>query len=213
VHHRASPSTARPLRGPSEPATTAVPDPSTEPCVVREARRRERDAVRALTLAAYAEYATVMAPASWAALDGAVRAALDVGFDAAACLVAVPRGAPGAPGAPDAAPLGSVFLFPPAADAYAGLAGAPRWPELRLLAVAPAARGLGVGAALVTACAERARAMGAGTLGLHTSASMRAAQRLYAALGFVRDPERDFRPAGAELVEGYRLPLDGPTAR
>ena len=180
---------------------------STDPCVVREARRDERDAVRTLTLAAYAEYAAIMAPASWTALDGAVRAALDVGFDAATCLVAV------RPGAPGGAPLGSVFLFPPATDAYGGLAGAPRWPELRLLAVAPAARGLGVGAALVAACAERARAMGADALGLHTSASMRAAQRLYAALGFVRDRARDFRPDGAELVEGYRLPLGGPAAR
>jgi hypothetical protein len=28
-------------------------------------------------------------------------------------------------------------------------------------------------------------------------------------MGFVRAPEHDFRPDGAELVEGFRLPLDG----
>jgi ribosomal protein S18 acetylase RimI-like enzyme len=104
-----------------------------------------------------------------------------------------------------------VFLFPPASDAYAGLAAPPRWPELRLLAVSPAARGEGVGEALVRECARRARDAGAAALGLHTSASMSVARRMYARLGFVRAPEADFRPRGAELVEGYRLPLrDAP---
>jgi ribosomal protein S18 acetylase RimI-like enzyme len=64
-----------------------------------------------------------------------------------------------------------------------------------------------VGEALVRACAERARAAGAAALGLHTSASMAAARRMYARLGFVRAPGADFRPGGAELVEAYRLPL------
>ncbi len=46
---------------------------------VRDARPGERAAVRELTLTAYAEYAGVMAPAAWAPLDRAVRAALDWG--------------------------------------------------------------------------------------------------------------------------------------
>jgi hypothetical protein len=37
---------------------------------------------------------------------------------------------------------------------------------------------------------------------------MRAAVRLYERMGFVRDPEHDFQPPGAELVEGYLLRLD-----
>lgn len=45
---------------------------------------------------------------------------------------------------------------------------------------------------------------------MHTSVSMRAAIRLYERMGFVRAPEHDFRPPGAELVEGYRLRLDTP---
>jgi GNAT superfamily N-acetyltransferase len=167
---------------------------------VRPARPDERERVRTLTLAAYAEYAGVMAPAAWAGLDAAVRAALDGAPAAGAeCLVAE-LGA-------DLA--GSVFLFPPAAAAYGALAGASDAPELRLLAVAPGARGRGVGEALVRACAERARAAGATALGLHTSASMAAAQRMYARLGFARAPESDFAPDGAELVEGYRLRLAG----
>lgn len=169
---------------------------------VRDARADEHAAVRALTLAAYAEYARVMTPPAWAGLDGAVRAALDVAAGAAERIVAVR--------ADDGALLGSVFLFPAASDAYTGHAAPPPIPELRLLAVAPAARGLGVGEALVRECARRAQAAGAAALGLHTSASMRAAQRLYARLGFVRDPAADFRPDGAELVEGYRLALGAP---
>jgi GNAT superfamily N-acetyltransferase len=172
------------------------PAPPAGGLTVRDARPGEHAAVREMTLTAYAEYAGVMAPAAWALLDRAVRAALDSAW-AAECIVAE-RGGELA---------GSVFLFPPASDAYGGLAEPPRWPELRLLAVAPAARSEGVGAALVRECARRARAAGAPALGLHTSASMTVARRMYARLGFVRAPEHDFRPDGAELVEAYQLPL------
>jgi ribosomal protein S18 acetylase RimI-like enzyme len=78
---------------------------------------------------------------------------------------------------------------------------------LRLLAVAGDARGQGVGQALVDECVRRARRMGAAELGLHTSASMAAARRMYLRMGFVRAPDHDFHPEGAELVEAYRLPL------
>jgi hypothetical protein len=44
---------------------------------IRDARAEERAAIRDLTLAAYAEYATIMAPTAWAALWQAVRAGLD----------------------------------------------------------------------------------------------------------------------------------------
>ncbi len=163
---------------------------------VRPVRPGERAAAAALVERAYAEYGARMAPDAWAGLRGAVRAALaDPG--AAEWLVAER----------DGEVLGSVFLYPPAADAYAGLAGQAPWPELRLLAVAPEARGLGAGRALMEACVARARDAGARGLGLHTSESMTAARALYASMGFVREPAYDFRPAGAELVEAYRLAL------
>ena len=169
---------------------------ATSALLVRDARPDERPAIRALTLAAYAEHARTMAPAAWAALEAAVRAALHA-EGAAERIVAEHAGAL----------VGSVQLHPAATDAYGALARSAPWPELRLLAVAPHARGLGVGRALVLECARRARAAGADTLGLHSSRSMGPALRLYAAMGFVRDPERDFQPEGAELVEGYRLTL------
>jgi GNAT superfamily N-acetyltransferase len=163
---------------------------------LRDARDAERDAVRALTLRAYAEYASIMTSASWAGLDAAVRAAL-ASDEPVERIVAVWHGAI----------VGSVHLFPPAVAAYGALAGRAAWPELRLLAVAPEARGLGVARALVQECVRRARRQGAPALGLHTSASMGVAMRLYERMGFERAPEHDFQPPGAELVEGYRLDL------
>lgn len=167
---------------------------------VRPVRLEERATAAALVERAYAEYASRMAPDAWAGLHEAVRAAL-AHAGAAEWLVADREGEI----------VGSVFLYPPAIDAYGGLTGRAPWPELRLLAVAPEARGAGVGRALMDACVARARAMGADALGLHTSESMAVARRLYGTMGFVREPAYDFRPGGAELVEAYRLDI-GPAA-
>ena len=162
---------------------------------IRDARPDEREAIRALTLQAYEQYAAIMQPDAWAGLAGAIRSGLEA------------EGADRIVAQRDGRLLGCVALFPPAADAYPGETGPAGWPELRLLAVAPEARGQGVGEALVEECIRRARRMGAAELGLHTSASMAAAMRMYRRMGFVRAPEHDFQPPGAELVEAYRLPL------
>lgn len=167
----------------------------TDALVIRDARPADREAVRALTMQAYGEYASVMEPDAWAGLAGAIRTGLDA--EGADRIVAERGGRL----------LGSVALFPPAANAYPGETGPASWPELRLLAVSAEARGQGVGQALVEECVRRARRMGAAELGLHTSRSMAAAMRMYLRMGFVRAPDHDFQPPGAELVEAYRLPL------
>ena len=60
--------------------------------------------------------------------------------------------------------------------------------EFRMLAVAPAARGRGVGEALVRLCLDRFRADGCRARScISTLAEMTAAHRLYERLGFVRD--------------------------
>ncbi|QFR00233.1 GNAT family N-acetyltransferase [Streptomyces phaeolivaceus] len=67
--------------------------------------------------------------------------------------------------------------------------------EIRMLAVAPSARGRGVGEALVRACLERARTVeGCARVVLSTQRSMHAAHRVYERLGFTRTPERDWNP-------------------
>jgi predicted N-acetyltransferase YhbS len=164
--------------------------------VVRDARPNDRDAIRELTLSAYAEYGGVMEPDAWAGLSAAVRAAL-ASTDPMERIVADD----------DGTLIGSVLLYPASANAYGELAGAAKDPELRLLAVSREARGRGVGRALVDECIRRARLAGATALGLHTSQSMVAAVQLYERMGFERAPELDFQPPGAEVVWGFRLLL------
>ena len=65
----------------------------------------------------------------------------------------------------------------------------------RMLGVDPAARGRGIGERLAAACVERARAAGMrGASRSRPTTAMHAAHRLYARMGFRRDPSRDFEP-------------------
>jgi len=163
---------------------------------IRDAVDDERAIIRELTLRAYAEYAKIMEPASWNGLSQALRDAL--ASDAPADRIVADD---------DGQIVGSAMLYAPESDAYGAFVSASRAPEIRLVAVAPETRGRGIARALVEECIRRARVQGAKEVGLHTSRSMRAAMSMYADLGFVRAPERDFQPPGAELVEGYRLRL------
>ncbi|MEU3608848.1 GNAT family N-acetyltransferase [Streptomyces sp. NPDC035033] len=80
--------------------------------------------------------------------------------------------------------------------------------EFRMLAVARAARGRGVGEALVRACVERARERGSARLVLSTQTRMTTAHRLYRRLGFVRVPERDWSPVpGLPPLMAFSLEL------
>jgi ribosomal protein S18 acetylase RimI-like enzyme len=79
--------------------------------------------------------------------------------------------------------------------------------EIRMLVVAPDARGRGLGEALVRACLDRARADGVPLMRLSTQADMVRALPIYRRLGFVRTPERDWSPvAGVDLFT-YELRL------
>ncbi len=101
--------------------------------------------------------------------------------------------------------LGAVTFVPGPGPFHEGEFGDAA--SLRMLAVAQAARGRGVGQALVEACIERARASGRESLSLHTRPFMTAAHRLYERLGFerVRDQDWEFEPG--EWLHAYRLAL------
>lgn len=164
--------------------------------VLRDARDEDRAAVRALTVQAYAEFERVMEPSAWAELEETIRHTVDGESDAQRIVAEH-----------DGRIVGGVMLFPPATATYGGSVEAPPRPELRMLAVSPEARGMGIGRLLVDECVRRARASGATELGLHTSKSLETAIRMYLRMGFVRTPEDDFQPDGAERIEGYRLRL------
>lgn len=73
------------------------------------------------------------------------------------------------------------------------------WPPggavMRFLAVAPAHRGRRLGERLTATCIERAIALGAPFLALHTAPVMAAARHIYERAGFVRAEDHDFHPA------------------
>lgn len=83
--------------------------------------------------------------------------------------------------------------------------------EVRLLAVLPEARRQGLGQALMTAAAERARGWGAPALILDTGPDNQRSQRLYRRLGYERLPERETIPAGSGgFLAVFRLDLGSP---
>lgn len=81
--------------------------------------------------------------------------------------------------------------------------------ELRLLAVAPAARGRGVGELLVHGSVAEARGWGASAVVLDTGALNLPAQRLYERAGFRRVPRREtaYENAALGMPVVYELPL------
>lgn len=84
---------------------------------------------------------------------------------------------------------------------------APGEAVVRMLVVAPKARGTGTGEALVRACLDTARADGCTLVRLSSQEDMRAAHRLYERLGFVRTPTFDWSPVPGLHLRTYALPL------
>ncbi len=163
---------------------------------IRDARAEDGDAALKVTLSAFQQYAAVLPPPRW---EGYYKNILATLTDVAPAqqIVAEKEGNL----------VGSVLLYPPRTAFSTREEGPLACPEARLLAVAPEARGLGIGTALMQECIHRARSWGASCLNLHTTDMMQVAVGMYERMGFVRVPELDFHPDPGVTVKAYRLDL------
>jgi ribosomal protein S18 acetylase RimI-like enzyme len=160
--------------------------------LIRDFSASDADAVNAVALAAFAQYEGVYS--DWHSLVRGVASTADLARHAE-IIVAEDGGRL----------IGAVAYCPPGSEPRAEFFE-PDWPIIRMLVVAPDARGKGVGRRLTEACIERARRDGAQSISLHTSPAMAAALALYQRIGFRRVralPDRFGVPYGL-----YRLDLD-----
>lgn len=98
---------------------------------------------------------------------------------------------------------GSAAFYP---NSFSHGMGWPRgWVGGRALAVHPDARRQGAARALLTACEQRARILGARTFAFHTAGSMVEAIALYEGLGYCRIP-----PFDIDLTTHYGHPAGRP---
>ena len=107
----------------------------------------------------------------------------------------------------DGEALGCVTYVADEVSAYAEhmLAGEA---SFRMLAVAPSARGRGIGEALVRRCIDEATRAGRTAMFIHSGSWMHGAHRLYGRLGFERRADRDWLIDDPPLhLFGYRRPL------
>src|SRR4030095_12946939 len=81
-------------------------------------------------------------------------------------------------------PAGAVAYFGPNSTKAAFFD--QRWPIIRMLVVAPAFCGKGIGRALSDACIARAKRDGSPIIALHTSPIMSVALPMYLRMGFVK---------------------------
>lgn len=98
--------------------------------------------------------------------------------------------------------LGTV-TFCPAGSPYRELASDDDG-EFRMLAVAPAARGEGVGRLLAEHCLQRSRDLGFGGVVICSLPAMTRAHALYVSQGFARDVTLDWEPVEGVVLWGFR---------
>ena len=144
--------------------------------MIRLAQPGDFDAIAALNVEAYREFADHMTPANWKKMEASISSvesrARSTRFltmwDQGIIVGSVGYCQPG---------KGNSEIFP------------QDWAAVLLLAVAPAHRSHGVARALVSACITSAREDSAKVIGLFTSELMTGAQQLYESLGFRRESE------------------------
>ncbi len=171
----------------------AIPCPTQEAVVVRDAAPEDHEAICWVLRAAYGQYAPALHPVLYERyladlLD------LDRHEGHGRLLVAESAGQV----------VGFVAFYPDIS--VQGVGWPAGWAGGRALAVDPTARGLGVAHTLVATCESLARDSNAPTFAFHTALFMNAAIALYGGLGFERAPQFDL-----DLRDVYAVP-DAPAS-
>jgi ribosomal protein S18 acetylase RimI-like enzyme len=161
-----------------------------EEIIIRDALPEELDRIEELVKTAYREFRPLFPEKVWQAwMDNVSQT---VGAPAGMLIVGVAAGVI----------EGVVKFYPEASQSGMG-----HWPPgvaaIRILAVAPTARGRGCGTRLAAECLRRAREMRIATIFLCTGEFMHAARHIYEKIGFQRAPEFDPHPGPI----AYRLDL------
>ena len=163
--------------------------------IIRDAKVDEQTYIRELRLNAYNEHVKKIPGDHWNVLRESILSNADTGEGVVRLVAEL-----------DGKIVGSVALFPAKIDAYGGLVGELDYPEIRMLAVSPEARGKGVATALINECVQIVKEQGLGYIGLHTADFMESAIKLYGRLGFDRLTQFDFVPADdGVIVKAFRL--------
>ncbi len=177
---------------------------STPMTIVRPADSSELDAVVEVLHAAHSEFADTLPSAVYAAY---IANLIDVHSRLGASELLVAE--------LDDRLAGTITVYPDASDE--GWGWPAHWAGLRAIAVAPDARGRGLGRQLAAAAIARARDLDREAICLHTAHFMRAAVPLYQSLGFQRCPDYDqdvsalfgVSPVGDPMLAiGYSLRLE-----
>jgi GNAT superfamily N-acetyltransferase len=158
------------------------------PLTIRRATPDEYAAVGELCVAAYGElldgtgdYVNVLRDAAARARDAELLVAVDEQLLGTITFVR------------DGGPLGEIAT--------------PDETEFRMLAVAPAAQGRGVGTALLQHIVDETARDGRTGIVCSSQPAMRAAHRIYTRLGFTRDPARDWSPLPGVALLAFALRL------
>jgi ribosomal protein S18 acetylase RimI-like enzyme len=165
--------------------------------IIREAGAEENDRISGLCVLAYGQYARLLSAKEWARMRDSVAAAPRFAASGSP-LVAETGGAL----------VGFVAYVPPGRSDPTFFP--PGWASVRVLAVHPGWRGMGIGRGLMEECLRRAARDEASHLGLFTSDLSTEARGLYGSLGFVRDTE--MAPRYGMPYARYALPLAQPRA-
>lgn len=157
---------------------------------VRRIGEGESAIVASLAVDAFAEYAARMSPDAWSAFAREI-ASVGSGMSEDEVLVAERDG-----------DIVGALVF------YARWEGAQTDAcNVRMVAVAPAARGSGVARALLESSIERCRQAGKARVVMAINSEMGPGRSLCERLGFERHPEMDHMPAPGVHVQGYQLLL------